>query len=272
MNVSFLPVAPNAVAIFDPLAEQLAQLRETHARALDEGLAGGLDEAKATPERDAVIVRGINALNQAIAAVSAEIEAKPDRPVYRIAVGTYLQRAAWRRDVRATGCRYPGDAEMYAVLRGLVRAAAPERLDAMLELIDQHEAAMAAQGTGATVDEDLNADFAQVERLALEIPDYARLDAERQHWREVAPYMAARGFLVGWDNVTSDGAPLPFRRVESQAGQRHVPDELLARLPEADLRAIGNRAIRLMHVDKSAEKNSASPSPSPSSPTATPAA
>jgi len=186
-------------------------------------------------------------------------EAGDNPPVYAIAVPTLMQRAAFRRDVAAAGARYPGQDEMFVALREGVRAAVEDDAQpALLETLDAAEAA----GAGLAEDAELARDMAGIEAaMRRHHPPYAALEAERAYWLSVAPIVAARHFLRGWEGVAA-----PFRR---QAGL--VPEDLLAELPDAHVEAIGWEAISLMSPSRAQAKNSASPSPSPSDPQTSPA-
>lgn len=175
-------------------------------------------------------------------------------PVYLIAVPTLMQRAAFRRDVTAAGARYPGQEEMFEALRAGVRAVVEEEAQpALLETLDAAQAA----GDGLAEDAELVRDMAEIEKaMRRHHPPYAALEAERAYWLSVAPIVAARHFLRGWEGVEP-----PFRRV---AGL--VPEELLAQLPDGHVEAFGWDAISLLSPSRVQAKNSASPSPSPSDP------
>jgi hypothetical protein len=180
-------------------------------------------------------------------------------PVYVITAPTLMQRAAFRRDVAAAGARYPGQDEMFRALREGIRAAVEE--DAQPALLEKLDAAEAA-GSGLAEDAELARDLAEIETaMRRHHPPYAALEAERAYWLSIAPIVAARHFLRGWEGVEA-----PFRR---QNGL--VPEDLLAQLPDATVEAIGWEAIALMSPSRVQAKNSASPSPSPSDPATSPA-
>lgn len=178
-------------------------------------------------------------------------------PVYLLAVPSYLQRAAFRRDVRAAGATYPGDKDLLKALREDLAAVNPANLEDLLALVDEAEAATAGEVDPETVDR-----LADLARLARAIGGrYAALEGDREFWLAVAPLVACRHFLIGWDG-------------RAETFVRHhglTTDETLGLLSDADLLAIGFRAMALMQPSKDQEKNSASPSPSrlapPPSPT-----
>lgn len=180
-------------------------------------------------------------------------------PVYVIAVPTLMQRAGFRRDVAAAGARYPGQDEMFEALREGVRSAVED--DAQPALLETLDAAQAA-AEGLAEDAELVRDMAAIETaMRRHHPPYAALEAERAYWLAVAPIVAARHFLRGWQGVAA-----PFRRVGGLA-----PEELLAELPDGHVEAVGWEAIALMSPSRVQAKNSASPSPSPSARPTSPA-
>jgi hypothetical protein len=92
----------------------------------------------------------------------------------------------------------------------------------------------------------------------MDVPVYAELRAAGERWTGMAPWVACRHALRGWD-----GPGLPaFRRDKGL-----VPEELLDALPASEVTAVGWRAFLLVSLDRSAEGNSAAPSPSPGTPT-----
>ena len=180
-------------------------------------------------------------------------------PVYIIAAPTLMQRAAFRRDVAAAGARYPGQDELFRALRDGVRVAVEEEAQpALLESLDAAEAA----GAGLAEDAELARDLAAIESaMRRHHPPYAALEAERTYWLSVAPIVAARHFLRGWEGVAA--------RFERRNGL--VPEEVLAGISDAHVEAIGWEAIALMSPSRAQAKNSASPSPSPSDQPTSPA-
>ncbi len=179
--------------------------------------------------------------------------ADPAAPVYLIRPASLLERRRWRRDVRATGARYPSDGELQARLRELLAVAQPANLGQITEALDR----IAAAADPAAIDPADAVLVAEVEAAARETdPAYATLQADREFYLEVGGLMAARRFLEGWGNVA-----LPFRKMHGL-----VPEELFGRLPEAHQQTIGWRALALMRPDQDAVKNSASPPPSPPGP------
>ncbi|MCM8738286.1 hypothetical protein M5E06_29600 [Azospirillum sp. A1-3] len=231
-----LPVSTKDVIPFTPRLDQLAALTK-------------LREAADKPE----LIAGFDRL---IDQVQAEIDAAP-QPVYRLRVPSHFQRAAFRRDLRAAGATYPGDAELYKALREDLREVNPYNLDSLLELVDSVEAA--AQGD---VDPDALDGLEAITRLARAAGGrYAAMEGDREFWLSVAPIVACRHFLLGWEEVkAADGTDAPFVR------RRDITtDETLSHLDEAELRTVGFKIMSLMRPSKDQEKNFASPSRSASS-------
>lgn len=230
-----LPVSTKDVIPFTPRLDQLATLTK-------------LREAADAPE----MIAGFDRL---IEQVQSEIDAEP-QPVFSLRVPGLFQRAAFRRDLRAAGATYPGDAELYKALREDLREVSPYNLDALLELIDSVEAA--AQGE---VDPDALDGLQAITRLARAAGGrYAAMEGDREFWLSVAPIVACRHFLLGWEGVkAADGTAAPFVRRRDLTS-----DETLAHLDENELRAVGFKIMSLMRPSKDQEKNSASPSRSAS--------
>jgi hypothetical protein len=232
-----LPVSTKDVIPFTPIIDEITTLQRLRDAASDLAVCADFDRriADAEEKRDA-----------------------DQPPVYRLGVASHFQRAAFRRDLRASGATYPGDAELYRALRDDLRDVAPYNLDALLELIDGVEAA--AQGD---VDPDALRGLETITRLARSAGGrYAALEGDREFWLSIAPIVACRHFLLGWEGVkAADGADAAFERRRNL-----TTDETLAQLDEAELRAVGFKIMSLMRPSKDLEKNSASPSRSASSP------
>jgi len=206
--------------------------------------------------------------------LDAQNQDKP--PVYMIGVPKQLERAAWRRDVRAQGATYPSELDRLTLMKkGVEEMARPEQKPELLAVIAEAIAAREEQPRAVIEDppklqrigEILHQNYPPYAELLGEIlhqnyPPYAELLGERDYWLSVAPIMAARRFLQGWENVD-----LPFER---QFGL--VPEALIEFIAEAHVAAIGWQAITRMTLSKEREKNSVSPPPSLPSPTSTTAA
>jgi len=161
---------------------------------------------------------------------------------YLIAPLTFRERQAFRADLAREGGLYPPREQMLEALRAAVAEIAPG---------NAHELVAAIDAASATPD-----DTALQARLRA-------IEAARQRYLGMLPWVAARHALRGWDGP---GLP-PFTRVRGM-----VPAELLDLLPGDEVEAVGWRASVLMHPGADAEKNSAGLSPSPGSPAPTPAA
>lgn len=228
-----LPVSTKDVIRFTPQLDQLAMLQDLRDKAETDTLRDGFD-------------RLIEQLRE-------RIEAEP-QPVYLLGIASHFQRAAFRRDVLAAGATYPGDATMYAALREDVTAVDPVNLEELLGVIDEVEA-----GQNEDVDPDVLNRMPQIARIARALGGrFAALEGDREYWLSVAPLIACRHLLLGWEGVAdADGRALPFVRRLNQTA-----DETLARLDEGELRAIGYKIMNLMRPSAEQKKGSASPSPS----------
>lgn len=183
-----------------------------------------------------------------------------DGPTYLLAVPSYLQRAAFRRDLRAAGADYPGDAALLAALREDLTAIAPANLEELLALVDGAESAANA-GDDAAADPELGGRIGDLARLARSAGGrYAALEGDREFWLAVAPLVACQHFLIGWEG-----------RDEAFALRRdRATDVTLSFLTENEVRAVGYTALGLLRPDADTVGNSASPSPSPGGPALSP--
>jgi hypothetical protein len=188
----------------------------------------------------------------------------PDSPrTYRIAPLTYRERIAFRAGLaREAGLR-PSPQDVSTALRTALREIAPSNLDAALAVVDAADAAR-ADAEAAPRDADAQARLSEAQaRLAviitacMDVPVYAELRAAGERWTGMAPWVACRHALRGWE-----GAGLPtFLRDKGL-----VPEVLLDAMPASEIAAVGWRAFLLVSLDRSAEGNSAAPSPSPGIP------
>lgn len=204
----------------------------------------------------------------------ADLDGQAGAPVYIIAVPTMMGRAAWRRDVAAQGAKYPTDSERFAIMRrGVEELADDAQRGRLLDVIATAAAERDDRPRELIAD---SPDLAKLhDILRANHPPYATFVSERQYWLEVAPIMAARRFLRGWENVFSFGASAaPGSAPGARDAQalvfrlEHgvVPDDLLDEMDPVHVDRIGWRAIGLLTLGRSAEKNSASPQPSLPSP------
>ena len=201
----------------------------------------------------------------------------PVPPVYLIAPMTWRQRAAWRADLARGGVsRIPTDEEFVRGVRSALEEVAPDNLPECLEAVDAMLGVMAAppmapepmpppaapatRGDEPAVaatepDPERTAEvkrrtavldaYGVVERAMLTHPRVAGMAAERSLFNSLAPMLAVAHALRGWE-----GVDVPFARRNGI-----VPDDVLDRVPEDDLRAAGYRALELMRVSETARKN-----------------
>jgi len=204
-----------------------------------------LDGLRADPAADK---DAIAAAERHLAKVEANLAACGGQPpVYLIRVPSLRARAAWRRDVAASGARMPSNAEMFEAMRAALREVAPANLDALLEMVDQAEY---AAEKGEPLDAKAAREIGALETQLLSVPVYSVLQGARQYWASIAPIIAAQHFIAGWESV---GAPY-----ETSRGL--VTDAALEALPRGHAEEAGWHAIGLMSVSKDQTKNSASPS------------
>lgn len=175
-------------------------------------------------------------------------------PVYLIRPPGLRDKIEWRREVAVMGARWHTDETMLAALRAGVSAVIAEDQHAQcFEVLDRVEA---ARERGEGVDEETIELATRIEReVRRHYPRYCDMEAERAHWLEVAPFVAAQMFLVGWEN-----GPGKFKGYRGGASE-----SALAAIPEAHVNMIGNRAISLMSPSATERKNSDAPSVSSSS-------
>ena len=186
---------------------------------------------------------------------------------YRLAALTYRERIAFRAALARDAGMRPSPQDVSNGLRAALREVAPANLDEALAVVGEADAAREAED--ATPDDAmLKARLAEAQaRLAviitacMDVPVYAELRAAGERWTGMAPWVACRHALRGWD-----GPGLPVFRREKGL----VPEELLDVLPASEVTAVGWRAFLLVSLDRSAEGNSAVPSPSPGTPTPSP--
>lgn len=192
----------------------------------------------------------------------------PVPPVYLIAPMTWRQRAAWRGDLARAGVsRIPTDEEFVRGVRAAIEDVAPDNLGECLDAVDAMLGVMAAgpmpepdappatEGDTPPPDSGRDAELARrtavldaygtVERAVAAHPRVAGMAAERTMFNGLAPGLAAAHALRGWE-----GVGVPFARRNGV-----VPDDVLDRLPEDDLRAVGFRALELMRVSDATRKN-----------------
>lgn len=171
-----------------------------------------------------------------------------------------IERAEWHRQVRAAGAQSVADRMLLDALRVAVQAeedagtfSAAVADAARLDLDRFGEQPLAILNA-----EDMAAYNDMARFMIHRHPRFAALHSDRLHWNDIAPVIAARMFVVGWEGV--DGA---FERKHG-----FTSDATLKRLGLVAMEQAGWQAITLMHVPEEVAKNSASPSPWPSPQTA----
>lgn len=191
-------------------------------------------------------------------------------PVYLVKPATLIERAAFRAAVTGAAGPYPSDKALVAALRDVIAQLASScdggvDTEAATAVLDAYAAALAAQqdalragGDPAPVAEDLADAFEQLVAAAAKAAPGVRQILESRELRTLqSMIVACRMFCVGW---SGDGLP---RFTRTRAG---VPPDLMDALPEADVYAVGGRALQLMAPTSAQRGNSASPRPSLSGP------
>ena len=249
-----LPISAKSVVRYVPIEFDLPG---AEARLLEQVDVLNRMASDAAPEdKMAVARKRVGQLEDLARAVRARVEEKDGKvPIFLLGVPSSFEKAEWRRAVAAVPCRFPNTTALLDTARDVLRDLEPENLAYLLELCDQAEH---AAGPGApALDEAFAQEWAALEEVLAREPRYAAILADRRHWLDVAPMIAAQHFLIGWENVG-----FPFKR----ARRGYVSESLIERIGEGWAREIGMRAIELMSINKATEKNSASPSPSTTSP------
>lgn len=159
---------------------------------------------------------------------------------YRLAPLTFRQRQAFRADLAREGGIYPSQAQLLDTIRRVVRELAPANAAELLEMVD------AAEADRLSEDRDLQSRLSTLEARIADQPAYAALVAARVRYMGMMPLIAAQHALRGWE-----GPDLP--PFEQRDGR--VPEGLLEQLPEAEIRAIGNRAADLLTPSTAAAGN-----------------
>lgn len=182
---------------------------------------------------------------------------------YQLAVPTMMQRAAYRRDINATGARYVQDTDLLNLLREGIRAVVEEDAQpALQEIVDSYES-VSQDPEKLAEDTGLLKDIADIENvISKHYPAYAEAQADRTYWLSVAPYVAFRHFVRGWE-----GSDVVY---EARAGR--VTEACMEQLTENDILIVGWKILGLMNPTQEQKKNSESRSPSPSDRETLPAA
>jgi hypothetical protein len=181
---------------------------------------------------------------------------------YLVSVPSLLARAAYRRDVQSLGAVYHSDASMLNTLRDGIRACVVENQQAALvEIVNSYE----LESEKAT---DLGDDISEAEQESLddlrdrmtdieqfmqrEYDEYNAMSADRGYWLSVAPIVAFRHFVKGWE-----GSEL---RYKERGGL--LCEEMMNAIPPEHIDIVGWKAITLMSPTGGQEKNSESQSQS----------
>jgi len=183
----------------------------------------------------------------------AALVGKANAPVYLIGIATRSARAVFRREVAAAGARFWAPSEFHRLAREYVEQVAPANSEELLARIDA--IAAVSEETGVAEIQAAAADWNDLaEKLIRHFPVFAGRHADNQHYLTIAPMLAARMFLTGWE-----GGDLPaFRRGLDGL----LLEEVAEQIPDADFDAIGWRAMALMQPQETERKNSVSPQPS----------
>ena len=175
---------------------------------------------------------------------------------FRIKPASLIERAAFRRDIAAQGCRFPTQAELFAILRGLLADHGDEESGGFLAAIDYLEftAETPPDAGDAEAAQQIAEAAALVEALeetlrGFENP-YLRALADREHFLTVAPLIAAQRFCVGWEGAYA-GADLPA----FQQRNGLIPLELLEQLDPNLRTLLGFRCLDAVNLSGAARKN-----------------
>jgi hypothetical protein len=181
---------------------------------------------------------------------------------YRLAPLTYRERIAFRAALAREAGMRPSPQDVSNGLRAALREVAPANIDEALAVVDEADAAREADDAALKSKlAEAQARLAVIITACMDVPAYAELRAAGERWTGMAPWVACRHALRGWDGP---GLPV-FRRDKGL-----VLEELLDVLPASEVTAVGWRAFLLVSLDRSAEGNSAAPSPSPETQTPLP--
>lgn len=209
--------------------------------------------------------------SEPVALVPADHIGRPEaeRRTYYLRVPTVADRAKYKHACQVAGARRHDNYDLVEALADGVRALLPDDADAelradLLAVVDAHRERMdgfRARIVSGELSSDADpvgvleawAEASAPTRALKEVElivarDYARysvMTADNAVYDEVVGMVAARLFLVGWDN-----GPAAFRL----RADRTAPDDLLSLIPTAHLVEIGRRIGRML--DPSEEKKS----------------
>jgi len=191
------------------------------------------------------------------------------RVVYLLKVPTVWDRISFESQLAARGARQYSLAALIARARGIyagMESGGPAEVVAMLDdfaaflremaaTIRKHDAST-EEGQNAILDQsrrlgEFDATLAPFFDAVAEIdPVYARMRADNVAYPMIAAAVAAKKFILGWENL-----PVEFRR-----GSDGLPDDLLGRIPEGDMLQVSARLKDLLRPSETSLKNSVSPS------------
>jgi hypothetical protein len=196
----------------------------------------------------------------------------PGSPVYLITPPSIMTKARWRRDLAEAGAILPTRDDLLETIRqGINTLVAEDQRPEFIALIEEWDALFRAlqelreNGTGTPEEvedaaDQLRAISGRMEYLEGEMrgkyPPYSQKLGQQQYWMEIAPILAAKHFLCGWENLD-----IPFARENGL-----VPDDLLELVPPGHLADVGWRAIGLTAASRTDVKNSERASASGGSP------
>lgn len=189
------------------------------------------------------------------------LEGKPNAAVYLIRAGDVIERGQLEAELSGVyqAGRVYGFELRQAMRDGIQHLLADDpELDRVIELIDREAEAVAEAGETpklAPEDEQLFTEIRKV--LAAHWPDYSELLAQLERRREIAPVLAFRRFVVGWENVAASFA-------RDRQGQ--IDRASLIKIDPLQMMSAGNRAYAMLYPEADAEKNSDAPSPSDDDP------
>jgi hypothetical protein len=184
------------------------------------------------------------------------------KPVLLLRAPGFTKRAQIRNNINAAGLRWRGDDEFFDLMREAVRHASPPNQDQVLDVIDRMaQARVSADDMDQSERRSLERDFQIIQDICrVHSEAFARAQADRLSYLELAPVMALRSILEGVEGIDitlpRDGAGLTMAAV----------DNLAEELGEDGLAQAASRALSLVSLTDRTRKNSASPSPPPSNP------
>ena len=183
-----------------------------------------------------------------------------DEITYLVAVPSLLTRAEYRREVQALGAVYHSDGAMLNTMRdGIRECVVQNQQDELIEIINSYELETAKSADlGDDINEaekeslaDLQDRMTEIEQyLQREYDEYNRMLADRGYWLSIAPIIAFRQFVKGWE-----GSEL---RYKERGGV--LCDALMDAIPPEHIDIVGWKAITLMSPTGGQEKNSESQS------------